>query len=101
MVGINLAETRFRILKIDRTSDSGELNITEVAVSYSVNLCIRLIPSSSELSEADRCFCAKVGEATRFRILKIDRTSDSGELNITEDDMVYNKREMVQLLGSM
>ncbi|KAJ6148350.1 hypothetical protein N7497_010332 [Penicillium chrysogenum] len=38
---------------------------------------------------------------TRFRILKIDRTSDSGELNITEDDMVYNKREMVQLLDAI
>lgn len=38
---------------------------------------------------------------TRFRILKIDRTSDSGELSITEDDMVYNKREMVQLLDAI
>lgn len=38
---------------------------------------------------------------TRFRILKIDRTSDSGELNIIEDDMVYTKREMVQLLDAI
>lgn len=38
---------------------------------------------------------------TRFRILKIDRTSESGELSITEDDMVYNKREMVQLLDAI
>ncbi|CAL5873255.1 uncharacterized protein PFLUO_LOCUS7524 [Penicillium psychrofluorescens] len=38
---------------------------------------------------------------TRFRILKIDRTSDSGELSITEDDMVYTKKEMVQLLDAI
>ncbi|KAJ5356815.1 hypothetical protein N7517_011424 [Penicillium concentricum] len=38
---------------------------------------------------------------TRFRILKIDRTSESGELSIIEDDMVYNKREMVQLLDAI
>lgn len=38
---------------------------------------------------------------TRFRILKIDRTSESGELSITEDDMVYTKREMVQLLDAI
>ncbi|KAJ5098097.1 Polyphosphoinositide phosphatase [Penicillium argentinense] len=38
---------------------------------------------------------------TRFRILKIDRTSESGELSITEDDMVYTKREMSQLLDAI
>ncbi|CAG8235409.1 unnamed protein product [Penicillium salamii] len=38
---------------------------------------------------------------TRFRILKIDRTSESGELSITEDDVVYSKREMVQLLDAI
>ncbi|KAJ5159645.1 Polyphosphoinositide phosphatase [Penicillium canariense] len=38
---------------------------------------------------------------TRFRILKIDRTSESGELSITEDGMVYTKREMVQLLDAI
>ncbi|KAJ5257008.1 Polyphosphoinositide phosphatase [Penicillium angulare] len=38
---------------------------------------------------------------TRFRILKIDRTSDSGELSIIEDGMVYTKREMVQLLDTI
>ncbi|KAJ5894688.1 Polyphosphoinositide phosphatase [Penicillium taxi] len=38
---------------------------------------------------------------TRFRILKIDRTSESGELGIIEDDMVYNQREMVQLLDTI
>jgi hypothetical protein len=38
---------------------------------------------------------------THFRILKIDRTSESGELSITEDDMVYTKREMVQLLDAI
>ena len=38
---------------------------------------------------------------TRFRILKIDRTSESGELSIIEDDMVYTKREMVQLLDAI
>ncbi|KAJ5227372.1 Polyphosphoinositide phosphatase [Penicillium citrinum] len=38
---------------------------------------------------------------TRFRILKIDRTSETGELSVTEDDMVYTKREMVQLLDAI
>jgi hypothetical protein len=38
---------------------------------------------------------------TRFRILKIDRTTESGELSITEDDMIYTKREMVQLLDAI
>lgn len=38
---------------------------------------------------------------TRFRILKIDRTSESGDLSITEDEMVYTKREMNQLLDAI
>ncbi|KAL2819217.1 SacI homology domain-containing protein [Aspergillus granulosus] len=38
---------------------------------------------------------------TRFRILKIDRTSESDDLNITEDDIVYTKREMSQLLDAI
>ncbi|KAJ5585030.1 uncharacterized protein N7459_004830 [Penicillium hispanicum] len=38
---------------------------------------------------------------TRFRILKIDRTSESGELSLIEDGMVYTKREMVQLLDAI
>ncbi|RAH67712.1 phosphatidylinositol-3,5-bisphosphate 5-phosphatase [Aspergillus aculeatinus CBS 121060] len=38
---------------------------------------------------------------TRFRIMKIDRTSESGELIISEDDIVYSKREMSQLLDTI
>ncbi|KAJ5948630.1 Polyphosphoinositide phosphatase [Penicillium verhagenii] len=38
---------------------------------------------------------------TRFRILKIDRTTESGELSIIEDEMIYTKREMVQLLDAI
>ena len=39
---------------------------------------------------------------TRFRILKIDRTSDAGDdLSIAEDDIVYTKREMSQLLDAI
>lgn len=39
---------------------------------------------------------------TRFRILKIDRTSEAGdELSITQDDIVYTKREMSQLLDAI
>ncbi|CAK44572.1 hypothetical protein M747DRAFT_59093 [Aspergillus niger ATCC 13496] len=38
---------------------------------------------------------------TRFRILKIDRTSESGDLSISEDDIVYSKREMSQLLDTI
>jgi phosphatidylinositol 3,5-bisphosphate 5-phosphatase len=37
----------------------------------------------------------------RFRILKIDRTSEPGDLSITEDGMVYTKEEMNQLLNAI
>jgi len=37
----------------------------------------------------------------RFRILKIDRTSDSGSLSIAEDEIVYTKKEMSQLLNAI
>lgn len=37
----------------------------------------------------------------KFRILKIERTADSEELSIAEDDIVYTKREMNQLLNAM
>ncbi|KAI9053056.1 hypothetical protein LZ554_003326 [Drepanopeziza brunnea f. sp. 'monogermtubi'] len=38
---------------------------------------------------------------TRFRILKIDRTSDSGNLNISEDEIVYTRKEMDQILNTI
>ncbi|KAH0547626.1 hypothetical protein FGG08_000115 [Glutinoglossum americanum] len=38
---------------------------------------------------------------SRFRILKIDRTSEPGDLSITEDEMVYSKEEMNQLLNAI
>ena len=37
----------------------------------------------------------------RFRILKIDRTADSGNLSIAEDEIVYTKIEMSQLLNAI
>ncbi|KAG8527458.1 uncharacterized protein KY384_007610 [Bacidia gigantensis] len=37
----------------------------------------------------------------RFRILKIDRTTDSEDLSVTEDDIVYTKKEMNQLLNAV
>ncbi|KAI9821697.1 MAG: phosphatidylinositol-3,5-bisphosphate 5-phosphatase [Pycnora praestabilis] len=37
----------------------------------------------------------------RFRILKIDRTAESGDLSIAEDDIVYTKKEMNQLLNAV
>ena len=37
----------------------------------------------------------------KFRILKIDRTADSGDLSIAEDDVVYTKKEMNQLLNTV
>lgn len=37
----------------------------------------------------------------KFRILKIDRTVDSGDLSIAEDDIVYTKKEMNQLLNTV
>jgi hypothetical protein len=36
-----------------------------------------------------------------FRILKIDRTSELGELSITEDDIVYTKKETQQILNAI
>lgn len=38
---------------------------------------------------------------TRFRILKIDRTSENDDLNIMEDEIVYTKRQMSQLLDAI
>lgn len=43
---------------------------------------------------------ADVGER-RFRILKIDRTVDSGELSIAEDDIMYTKKELSRLLETV
>ena len=37
----------------------------------------------------------------KFRILKIDRSAEAGELNIAEDDIVYTKKEMNALLNAV
>ena len=37
----------------------------------------------------------------RFRILKIDRTAESGDLSIAEDDIIYTMKEMNQLLNAV
>ncbi|TVY18638.1 Polyphosphoinositide phosphatase [Lachnellula arida] len=37
----------------------------------------------------------------RFRILKIDRTVDAGTLSVAEDEIVYTKKEMSQLLNAV
>ncbi|KIN00183.1 hypothetical protein OIDMADRAFT_124919 [Oidiodendron maius Zn] len=37
----------------------------------------------------------------RFRVLKIDRTVEVGDLSIIEDEMVYTKNEMSQLLNAI
>lgn len=37
----------------------------------------------------------------RFRVLKIDRTSESDDLTVSEDDRVYTKKEMNQLLDAV
>ena len=37
----------------------------------------------------------------QYRVLKIDRTSPPGILSIFEDDIVYNRREMHQLLNTI
>ncbi|KAH8594459.1 polyphosphoinositide phosphatase [Bisporella sp. PMI_857] len=37
----------------------------------------------------------------RFRILKIDRMSEPGNLGIAEDEIVYTKKEMTQLLNAI
>lgn len=37
----------------------------------------------------------------RFRILKIDRTDVVGDLNISEDEIIYTKREMSALLNTV
>ncbi|PHH73086.1 hypothetical protein CDD82_5662 [Ophiocordyceps australis] len=38
---------------------------------------------------------------TRYRILKIDRTTQGAELNLTDDKIVYSLREMNQLLDTI
>ncbi|KAI9679257.1 MAG: phosphatidylinositol-3,5-bisphosphate 5-phosphatase [Caeruleum heppii] len=37
----------------------------------------------------------------RFRVLKIDRTAESGDLSLAEDDIVYDKREMNEILNTI
>ncbi|KAL8836191.1 MAG: hypothetical protein Q9205_004696 [Flavoplaca limonia] len=37
----------------------------------------------------------------KFRILKIDRTADSGDLVVVEDEIVYTRKEMNQLLNAV
>lgn len=37
----------------------------------------------------------------RFRVLKIDRTADAGDLSVAEDEIVYSKKEMSQLLNAI
>ncbi|KFY02639.1 hypothetical protein O988_02015 [Pseudogymnoascus sp. VKM F-3808] len=37
----------------------------------------------------------------KFRILKIDRNSDVGNLSVAEDDIVYTKKEMSELLSAV
>ena len=37
----------------------------------------------------------------KFRILKIDRTADTGDLIVSEDEIVYTKKEMNQLLNAV
>lgn len=37
----------------------------------------------------------------RFRILKIDRTAEVGNLSIAEDEIVYTKKEMSELLNTI
>lgn len=37
----------------------------------------------------------------KFRILKIDRTAETGDLSIAEDDIIYTKKEMNQLLNAI
>ena len=37
----------------------------------------------------------------KFRILKIDRTAESGDLCLAEDDIIYTKKEMNQLLNAI
>ncbi|KAJ4368320.1 phosphatidylinositol-3,5-bisphosphate 5-phosphatase [Neocucurbitaria cava] len=37
----------------------------------------------------------------QYRVLKIDRTSAPGHLSIFDDDIVYNRREMYQLLSTI
>ena len=38
---------------------------------------------------------------SKYRILKIDRTAESGDLAIAEDDIVYTRKEMSQLLKTV
>ncbi|KAL8726393.1 MAG: hypothetical protein Q9166_006744 [cf. Caloplaca sp. 2 TL-2023] len=38
---------------------------------------------------------------SKFRILKIDRTADSGDLSVVEDEIVYTRKEMNQLLNAV
>lgn len=38
---------------------------------------------------------------SQFRVMKIDRTSDEGELSVTEDEVVYTRDEILRLLATI
>jgi len=38
---------------------------------------------------------------TQYRLLKIDKTVDAGELSITEDEVVYNKSQLARLIAAI
>jgi hypothetical protein len=37
----------------------------------------------------------------QFRIIKIDRTAEEGELSVVEDDVIYTRQEMMRLLATI
>ncbi len=55
------------------------------------------------LYETARRFYVVGGNVTerRFRLLKIDRSADNVDLSIAEDDIVYTKQDMNQLLDTL
>ena len=55
------------------------------------------------LYETPHRFYVVGGDVTerKFRLLKLERATDSGDLNIVEDDIVYTKKDMNQLLDTL
>ncbi|KAI9163741.1 Polyphosphoinositide phosphatase [Paramyrothecium foliicola] len=95
-----------RTLSLDSTARPPLPNLSAVpANSHNDKFTDRLVYKMHKFSlyeTASRYYIVGVDVSEkRYRILKIDRTSDGAELNMTDDKIVYSLKEMNQLLDTI
>ena len=110
-------------LRISREEENGANDRTANAKAFpgstspSLPACITMDDAAAEkvgeegicrmhkywLYETPQRFYVVGGDVTerKFRLLKLDRATDSGDLSIVEDDIVYTKKDMNQLLDTL